>query len=249
MSSIAVSFIVFTIIFGAAVVGMLLRRVLPEHHLSADSKEVIKLGTGLVATMAALVLGLLVASAKGSFDAQSAEVTQASANIILLDRLLAQYGSETKEIRQSLRDITVRALEETWSKGRNGPPDFRAGGNEIMLEKIQGLSPENNLQRTIQSQALNIAMNLGQTRWLMFEQGVNSVSNPMVVVMVFWLAIIFMTWGMFSRPNASVVASLVAAALSVSGAMFLILEMYNPYRGLIQISSAPARVALAHLGQ
>jgi hypothetical protein len=228
---------------------MLLRRVLPEHHLSADSKEVIKLGTGLVATMAALVLGLLVASAKGSFDAQSAEVTQASANIILLDRLLAQYGSETKEIRQSLRNITVRALEETWSKDRNGPPEFRAGGNEIMLEEIQGLSPENNLQRTIQSQALSIAMNLAQTRWLMFEQGVNSVSNPMVVVLVFWLAIIFLTWGMFSRPNASVVASLIAAALSVSGAMFLILEMYNPYRGLIQISSAPARAALAHLGQ
>ena len=249
MNSLAVSFIVFTIIFGAAVVGMLLRRVLPEHHLSADSKEVIKLGTGLVATMAALVLGLLVASAKGSFDAQSAEVTQASANIILLDRLLAQYGSETKEIRQSLRNITVRALEETWSKDRNGPPEFRAGGNEIMLEEIQGLSPENNLQRTIQSQALSIAMNLGQTRWLMFEQGVNSVSNPMVVVLVFWLAIIFLTWGMFSRPNASVVASLIAAALSVSGAMFLILEMYNPYRGLIQISSAPARAALAHLGQ
>ena len=249
MNSLAVSFIVFTIIFGAAVVGMLLRRVLPEHHLSADSKEVIKLGTGLVATMAALVLGLLVASAKGSFDAQSAEVTQASANIILLDRLLAQYGSETKEIRQSLRNITVRALEETWSKDRNGPPEFRAGGNEIMLEEIQGLSPENNLQRTIQSQALSIAMNLAQTRWLMFEQGVNSVSNPMVVVLVFWLAIIFLTWGMFSRPNASVVASLIAAALSVSGAMFLILEMYNPYRGLIQISSAPARAALAHLGQ
>jgi len=249
VNSLAVSFIVFTIIFGAAVVGMLLRRVLPEHHLSADSKEVIKLGTGLVATMAALVLGLLVASAKGSFDAQSAEVTQASANIILLDRLLAQYGSETKEIRQSLRNITVRALEETWSKDRNGPPEFRAGGNEIMLEEIQGLSPENNLQRTIQSQALSIAMNLAQTRWLMFEQGVNSVSNPMVVVLVFWLAIIFLTWGMFSRPNASVVASLIAAALSVSGAMFLILEMYNPYRGLIQISSAPARAALAHLGQ
>lgn len=249
VNSIIVSFIVFAIIFGAACVGMLLRRVLPEHHLSADSKEVIKLGTGLVATMAALVLGLLVASAKGSYDAQSAEVTQASANIVLLDRLLAHYGSETKEIREILRSITARVLEETWSTGRNGPPEFGTAGNEVMLEKIQGLSPENNLQRTIQSQALNITMNLGQTRWLMFEQGVNSVSKPMVVVMVFWLALIFMTWGMFSPPNASVVASLLAAALSVSGAMFLILEMYNPYQGLIQISSAPLRAALAHLGQ
>jgi hypothetical protein len=249
VNPVTVSFIVFTIIFGAAVVGMLLRTVLPEHHLSADSKEVIKLGTGLVATMAALVLGLLVASAKGSYDAQSAELTQASANIVLLDRLLAHYGSETKEIRESLRGITARVLEETWSKDGNGTLELGTVGNEVMLEKIQGLSPENNLQRTIQSQALNLAMNLGQTRWLMFEQGVNSVSKPMVVVMVSWLAIIFMTWGMFCPPNASVIASLLAAALSVSGAIFLILEMYNPYRGLIEISSAPLRAALAHLGQ
>jgi hypothetical protein len=199
--------------------------------------------------MAALVLGLLVASAKGSYDAQSAELTQASANIVLLDRLLAHYGSETKEIRESLRGITARILAETWSKDGNGPLEFGTEGNEFMLGKIQALSPENNLQRTIQSQALNRAMSLGQTRWLMFEQGVNSVSKPMVIVMVCWLAIIFMTWGMFSPPNASVIASLLAAALSVSGAIFLILEMYNPYRGLIQISSAPLRAALAHLGQ
>ena len=249
MHSMTISSIIFAIIFGAAVAGMLLRRVLPQHHLSSESKEVIKLGTGLVATMAALVLGLLVASAKASFDAQSSEVTQASANIVMLDRLLALYGPETKEIRESLRGITVRALEEAWSKDRTGPPEFGAAGNEVMLGKIQDLSPENKLQHTIQSQALSLTMNLGQTRWLMFEQGVNAVSKPMVVVMVFWLAIIFMTWGMLSPPNVSVVASLFAAALSVSGAMFLILEMYNPYRGLIQISSAPLRAALGRLGQ
>ena len=251
MSSITISFIVFACVFGGALLGILLRVVLPQNHLSAESKDIVKLGMGLVGTMAALVLGLLVASAKGSYDAQIAELTQASTNILLLDRLLAQYGPETKEERALLRGTVVRFLDQIWSKGgasASGLPAPSASA-ETLYGQIQGLSPKDGAQRSFQSQALSIVMDLRKTRWLVYEQETESVSLPLLVILVLWLTIIFISFGLFAPFNATVVSSLTASALSVSAAIFLILDMYRPYSGLIQISSAPLRFALAHLGQ
>jgi hypothetical protein len=230
MSSITVSLIVFACIFGGALLGLLLHVSLPQHHLAADSKDIVKLGMGLVGTMAALVLGLLVASAKGSYDAQSAELTQMSANIALLDRGLALYGPETKEERALLRGAVVRILDQMWSKdGASSSPTAAPSGGEILYEKIQGLSPKNGTQRSIQGQALSIAVDIGKIRWLMYAQQATSVSMPLLSVLVLWLTLIFISFGLFAPFNATVVASLFVSALSVSGAVFLILEMYSPY--------------------
>jgi hypothetical protein len=247
MSSTTISLIVFACVFGGALLGIFLHAVLPQHHLSNESKDIVKLGMGLVGTMAALVLGLLVASAKGSYDTQSAELTQMSANIALLDRVLALYGPETKETRALLRGAVARVLDQMWSSASLSVPT--AAGGEILYDKIQGLSPKNDTQRSLQGQALSMAMDLGKTRWLMYEQAITSVSIPLLAVLVLWLAAIFISFGLFAPFNATVVASLFVSALSVSGAIFLILEMYTPYAGLIQLSSAPLRAALAHLGQ
>ena len=251
MGSFEISLVAFAVIFGGSIAGMLLRGVMPKHHLSHESTEVIKLGMGMIATMAALVLGLLVASAKSSFDAQSTELTQASANILMLDQLLAHYGPETKASRESLQRIVVHVLDAIWSENGLGsaPLGAPATGKEGLYEQIQGLTPQNDLQRSLQSQSLNLTMNLSQTRWLLFEQGTTSVSKPLVIVMVFWLAVIFISWGIYAPPNTTIVVTMLIAALSISSAIFLILEMYTPYQGLIQISSAPLRVALAQLGQ
>ena len=138
MSSITISLIVLACVFGGALLGLLLHAVLPQHHLSSETKDIVKLGMGLVGTMSALVLGLLVASAKNSYDTQSAELTQLSANIALLDRGLALYGPETKETRALLRDVVVRFHNQMWSKdaaSRSAPPS--RGG--ILYENIQGL--------------------------------------------------------------------------------------------------------------
>jgi len=251
MSSTTISLIVLACVFGGALLGILLHAVLPQHHLSNETKDIVKLGMGLVGTMAALVLGLLVASAKGSYDNQSAELTQMSANIAVLDRGLALYGPETKEARAMLRGAVVRILDQMWSKDDTSasavPPS--AAGGEILYEKIQGLSPKNDTQRSLQGQALSIAVDIGKTRYLMYAQQATSVSMPLLVVLVLWLTVIFISFGLFAPFNATVVASLFVSALSVSGAIFLILEMYTPYAGVIQISSAPLRAALAHLGQ
>ena len=249
MSSTIISLIVLACVFGGALLGIFLHAILPQNHLSSESKDIVKLGMGLVGTMAALVLGLLVASAKGSYDAQSAELTQLSANIGTLDRALALYGPETKEIRAMLRGVVVRILDQMWSKDGASPAAPSAAGGEILYEKIQGLSPKNDTQRSLQGQALSIGVDIGKMRYLMYAQQATSVSMPLLVVLVLWLTAIFISFGLFAPLNATVVSSLFVAALSVSGAIFLILEMYTPYSGVIAVSSAPLRAALANLGQ
>jgi Protein of unknown function (DUF4239) len=251
MGSTAISFITLVFVFGGALLGIYLRGALPQHHLSTESKDVVKLGVGLIATMAALVLGLLIASAKSSFDTQSAELTDMSSKLVLLDRVLAHYGPETKEAREALRTAGTRALERLWSKEQSGASqaDPLSTSSEALYDKIQALSPQTDTQRSILAQAMSLVIGLGQTRWLMYEQRATSISFPLLVVLVFWLTIIFISFGLFAPPNATVITSLFVSALSVSAAVFLILEMYSPYTGMIQVSSAPLRAALAHLGQ
>jgi hypothetical protein len=251
MNSIAIRLIVFACIFGGALFGMFLRAVLPEHHLSGDTKDTVRLGMGLIGTMAALVLGLLIASAKSFYDTQSSELTEMSAKIVLLDRVLAHYRPETKEARDLLHSAVARTLDRLWPKDSHQPSQMEptAAGGEIIYDKIQELSPKTDTQRSLQAQAASMAIDLGKMRWLMFEQGGSFISVPLLLVVVFWLAIIFISFGLFAPRNATAIATLFFCAVSVSGAIFLILEMYTPFQGLMQLSSAPLRSALAHLGQ
>ena len=244
------SLIAFVFIFGGAIVGMLLRRILPGHHVRDDSRDVIKLATGLVGTMSALVLGLLVTSAKGFYDAQTTEMTQISANIVFLDRGLARYGPETKEVREALRNTTLKILDQTRLKNphETSPLEPTTIEGSALYDKIEALTPNDDLQRSIKSQALSLAANIGQMRMLMYEQGTLSVSKPLLMTMVFWLTVTFVIWGLLAPPNGTVIAAMFASALSASGAILLILEMYSPYEGFIRVSEAPLRAALAHLG-
>jgi hypothetical protein len=230
---------------------MALRLILPEHHLSAESKDVIKLGMALTATMSALVLALLTNSAKSSFDAQRNEVTQISANIILLDRILAHYGPETKEARDLLIHSVTGLTDRIWSENQAGSEKLEptVAGADAFYDKIQELSPQNEAQRSLQAQALKLSVDIGQMRWLLFEQRGRSIPMPFLVLLVFWVTIIFLSFGLFAPANATVIATLFLCALSVSGAIFMILELDRPFGGLIQVSDAPLRNSIAHLGK
>jgi hypothetical protein len=247
MTSATISLIVLGFVFGGALLGMFLRTVLPQHHVSADSKDIVRIGIAMVGTMTALVLGLLIASAKTYYDAQRHELTAGSAKIVLLDQVLAHYGPETREARDLLRADVALALDQMSSENRN-PAAWSSPPKQLYV-KILELSPRNDAQRALQAQALGIAMALGEMRWLMYEQSTAAVSRPLLVVLVFWLTIIFISFGLFAPNNLTVVTSLFVSALAVSGAVLLILELYSPYTGLIHISSAPLRAALAQLGQ
>lgn len=251
MNALGVSSGVFGCVFAGALLGLLLRAALPQHHLGADSKDVVKLGMGLIGTMTALLLGLLVASARSSYDTEKSEVTQMSAKIIFLDRVLANYGQQTTEARELLQRTVASTIDRMWPRERSQTAqlDPTPSGGESVYRTIQQLSPQNDAQRSLHSQALSIAAELGQMRWLLFEQTGSSISVPFLVVVVCWLTLIFVSFGLFAPPNATVVTTLFLCALSVSGAVFLILELDHPFEGLIQISSAPMHNALQHLGQ
>ena len=246
MSAIGIGLIVLVCVFGGSMLGMFLRTILPEHHLSADSKDVIKLGMGLTATMSALVLALLTNSAKGSFDTQRNELTQMSANIILLDRVLAHYGPETKDARDLLKGTVASMITRIWPDEGSGP-QMEPVAAEAFYDKIQALSPQNEVQRALQAQAVKMSVDIGQARWLLFEQGGRSIPMPFLVLLIFWVTVIFLSFGLFAPRNATVIVTLFLCALSVSGAIFLILELDRPFGGLVQISSAPLRSALLQI--
>ena len=250
MSAIAIAGIVFVCVFGGALLGVFLRSALPEHHLSTDTKDVVKLAIALVATMSALLLSLLVATAKSAYDTRSNELTQMSADIVVLDRLLVHYGPATKETRALLRSSVAAGLERFRPADHGGPASLAPTGSfEIIYDKIGELSPQSEAQRSLQGQALNMAINLGRTRLLLFENAGSSIPFPFLLVLVFWLAIIFGSFGLFAPRNATVVATFLVTALSVSGAIFLILELDRSFEGVLQVSLAPLRAALARLGE
>jgi hypothetical protein len=250
VSPLAIGVIVLACVFGGALLGTLLRARLPEHHLSEESKDVVKLAMGLIATMSALVLGLLIASAKSSYDAQTNELKQVSTSIILLDRVMARYGPEAKGARELLRRSVVDAIDRAWP-ATSSPPALLdpAAEAQDLYDAIHALSPQNEAQSSLRSRALGISSDIAQMRWLLFEQRTGSIPLPFLVVLIWWIAIIFASFGLFAPPNASVIAILFICALSVSAAIVLILELDQPFGGFLQISSAPLRDALGHLGQ
>jgi hypothetical protein len=205
---------------------------------------------GLIATITALVLGLLVASAKSSFDAQRSGLVQLAANVVFLDRILAHYGAEAKEAREQLRSAVADLLDRTWPEAGSRSGQLTAPGEyESVYDTIQALAPLSEAQRSLQAAALKTGGDIAQARWLLFAQKGSSIPVPFLVVLVFWLAILFASFSLFARPNATVVATLLICALSVASAVFLILELDRPFEGLLKIPSDPLRGALDQLGR
>ena len=253
MDSYVIAGIVFVFAFGGALLGMLLRGVLPESHMTHESKEVIRLGTGLVATMAALVLGLLVASAQSSFQAERSGFQELATNLILLDRTLMRYGPDAREARQTVRRATSGVIERLWpTNGSNSSglaaPEITADGSAIYAA-IRDLAPTNESERAAQAQALQLGTELAKTRWLLSEADADTLSIPFLLVLTFWLFVLFMSFGLFAPRNPTVIAALLVSALSVSGAILLIVDLSQPFDGLIHIPKTPLTNALAQMGE
>jgi hypothetical protein len=250
MNPLGVGLITFACLFGAALFGMRLRVALPEHHMSDDSRHLLQTGLGIIGTMAGLVLGLLVASATSSYNAQRGEINDVSSKVVLLDRVLAHYGPDAGASRRILGQTVQRALAAIWPQESSSGPQLRPlTGAEALLDEVGGLSPKNELQKTLKPEAMGLLMNLAQIRWLMYEQADTSVSMPLLILLVFWFTITFVGFGLFAPWNATTIVALALCALAVSGAVIVMLEMYTPFEGFMQISGAPLREALAHLGR
>jgi len=240
-------------IFLGALLGLALQRLLPAHHLSKETQDVVKLSAGTIATLTALVLGLLVSSAKSSFDTMSNGVVQGSAKIILLDQALARYGPEANAARQQLKRSIAAGIESVWPTEKTGVPALtafeRANGMELVQDKLSELTPQKDVQRQALARAQQIVSDLSQTRWLLIEQEQNQLPFPLLIILVFWLTLLFVSFGLFAPPNATALIVLFLGACAVSAAIFLVLELSKPLEGFIKLSNAPLRNALQHLNQ
>jgi hypothetical protein len=252
MHHLSVALIIFACVFCSALFGLYLRTLLPQHHLDDDSIGVVKLATSLIATMAALVLGLLISSAKSSLDMVDASVTRDAANIILLDRVLARYGPQTQEIRDVLKKIVARTTEQIASgdaaqlAALYGPEALEHA--EFVLRKLESLAPQNDMQRRLQTRAIEMANDALAVRETGLLQAAGSTPGALLITLVLWLCIIFGAFGLFTPANTTVVIALFLGALSTSVAIFLILEMNTPLDGMVTVSMSPMHEALAVLG-
>ena len=250
MNSITTSAVVFACISGGLVVGLILRRSLPDHHLNSESRDTVKVGTGLVGTMAALLLGLLVASAKGSYDTEKSEVTQMAAKVAYLDRVLALYGPESQHAREQLKGAVAASIARMWpSEKMLGLPSEPATINVQLYNALQELSPQTESQKYLKAQALGVYTDLGQTRWLLVQQTERSLALPFLATVIFWLSTTFVSYGLMAPRNATVIAALLLGAFSISVAFFLILELEHPFDGIIQISSGPMRTVFEQIAR
>ena len=250
MNSLLVSLGVFGAIMLASLAGLLLRAVLPAHHTSEASKDVIKIGMGLVVTLSAMVLGLLVASAKSSYNTKAEEIDESAARVILLDQSLRVYGDETRPIRQMLRDVMASKIALKWVEDEGDVEQGGAATNRNIDDAqrmIGALAPTTDVQRMAKAQALEIFNNLAHTRWLLVTQKGSSIPLPFLIVLVFWFAAIFGSLSLLAPRNGTVYAVIVVCALSVSSAIFLIMELDTPFEGILRISDAPLKSAITQL--
>jgi len=253
MNSLTIGFISAGCIFGGVLLGMLLQRVLPERHLDTASKDTVKLGAGMLATLTALVLGLLVSSAKSSFDAMNAGIAQTGAKVLLVDHVLADYGPETKEVREQLRNTVASVIERVWPETKTATGGLRAmesvDAAKTLQAKLRELTPKNDLQKSLLAQVSQISTDVLQTRLLLMEGQQNTLPSPFLVLLIFWLTGLFISFGLFAPPNGLVLTVLLICALSVSSAIFLVLEMNRPLDGFIKASNAPLRKAVELIGK
>jgi len=250
MSPLAISVIVLLCIFGGVLLGFALQKVLPEKQLNPESRQAVNLGMGIIGTMSALVLGLLVASAKGNYDAQNDALLDASAKVIFLDQTLRDYGPEAQQTRIALRQSVENAINMLWPQKRTQNLHFEPGKNiPFVYRYIEQLKPQDDNQRAAKDRAMTTVVSLMQTGSLAAVRQTVSISTPLLVILVFWLTINFISLGLFAPRNATVIATLFLCALAVSGAILLILELYHPFGGLIHLPSEPMHIALERLSQ
>jgi hypothetical protein len=214
----------------------------------------VRLGMGLVATMTALLLGLVTAAAKGSFDSQDLAIRNAAAGMLSLDRLLARYGPETQPIRAEFRALAAARFNEIWPADgvQAGLLQSRVKGTpaaEALEDEILQLVPQTDTQRWLKTESLKLTEEVLRTRWRLLGSATGSVPRTFLVVVIFWLSMTFGSFGLAAPRNGTVVTVFVISTFSVAAAVFLILELDGPFDGIVRISSEPFRYTLANLGK
>jgi hypothetical protein len=253
VTSLITGLIAIVLLCGGVLLGSFLRDRLPDHHVRDDSKEVVKTASGMIATLVALIVGLLVSSSKAALDQANEGLTQAGAKVILLDQVLSRYGPEAKPIRGRMKELMQVSIERLWPSRREPKEGTavveRSTGMDEIQSMIEQLTPSDEPHRAIRTRALDTCNELMQSRWLMIEKAQTSLPVPFLVMLIFWLTVLFTGFGLLAPRNPTTVTCLFVCAISMAGAIVLILEMNRPFEGAIQASPGPLLKAVSVIGR
>jgi hypothetical protein len=248
-----IAFIIFAFMLGGILLGSTLRVILPDDHTQADSKDILMASAGMMATLIALIIGLLVTSAKGTYDVTTLRITQVGAKIITLDYYLSRYGPQAKEVRELLPQAIASGIERIWPNESKHGADLAKMESETEMadvyNKIRELSPKNDSQKYLQTRALQLMDDIMQLRWMVIEQSQTNLPRVFLVVLTFWLTVLFAQFSLLAPRNRTAMSALFICAISMSGAIFLILELNQPLEGAIKMSSTPLHKSLLLIGK
>jgi putative lipoic acid-binding regulatory protein len=249
MYALTTSSLVFALIFGGALLGMVIRRFLPDDHFAPESKDTIRLAIGLVVTMTGLVLGMLVSSAKSFFDSEKNQVAELSSQIIILNNLLTAYGPEAGKLRVEARQSVEEVVDRIWPTTKTQSSQLKPSAKgSYFYQQLELLAPKTDAQTSDKAQLLAATMNLTKTYSLLYLQSEQtSIAPTLLGVVTSWLVAIFISFGVFAPRNSTVMVTLVVCALAVSAAIYIIMEMYSPFSGAIKISPAAVHDALSQM--
>ena len=258
--------LLFFTLLAASGLAMFLRRFLPQRHRSAEAIQLVQLVMTLLVTLAALVLGLLTTSVKASFDTVGNDFRALGISIIRLDRSLSEYGPEADPARALLRSYAAATIASTWTDEPKPPGDYYPkrlemfAGSELesttlddMLDQVEttirGLQPQDARHRRLAADCLSRFDRLQRQRWKLIEEAHSSISTPFYLVLVFWLVIVFASFGLSAPRSVLSYTTIGLGAISIASAVFVILDLDTPFSGVFMVASGPMRDALAHLSR
>jgi len=248
MNSVLISLLTFIAVFGGALLGLALSRQLPTNHLSVETRTAVSVSMAVVGTLAALVISLMISTSNTAFSARTNAITTLAIDIVKLNRVLVRYGPDAAGIRDELRKYTeTKALELSTDRD----DDALSLDNLYMLETISDrvaeLRPADDRMRQIQSRALQLIDDISDARWILVERTSVSTPPPFLILVIFWLSLLFASFGLFAPNNKTVIIILMLSAVAISGGIFMILELGSPTRGLIRASVSPLSDAIAEI--
>lgn len=266
MSEVGSTMVIFALLLVATGVGVWVRPLLPEEHKAHETVQLIQLVIGMLVTFAALVLGLMTASAKSSFDTASNDLRAYAADLIEFDMTLREYGTDTDSARRLLRQYTAAAIASTWPRetppAGDYPKDIGSQDNSQKLEnarlgdmlsavgrELRQLRTHDPLQQRTLDDGLSQYRRVVDARWKIIEEAHSSISQPFLKTLTFWLGVIFLSFGLIAPRNALALVTILLGAVSIASAIYVIVDLDTPFTGPIVISSSPMRDALSHLSR
>lgn len=249
MNHFTIGLIAFVAIFGGALIGIYAARALPEHHLSTESRNAISVSAAIVGTLSALVIGLMISTANSSFSTRSNEVSSIAVDIVRINRLMQRYGPEAEDARVKLQIYARAKMEELFPAFGNRSPSTETTVRmmEVTQDSILLLAATDTRQRWLRSQALSLSDNVLQARWLLAEQRASNIPTPFLILLIFWLSLVFSSFGLFAPSNATTIAVFCLCSMAVTGGVIMVLELDSPFSGLIHVSGEPMRHALTEI--